>query len=132
MFVWCELLPWELLIHCKYFQLVLTGVLTIFAQEHGHEFNGDHALEELYDYIRKYQDQVNINTYGAKVVCRFGIVKQITNEGLLWESMWRGRSGTSKEIKWQIVQTMWCIFIFEELARKYLPNVNNFVMERSN
>ncbi|KAJ7389562.1 hypothetical protein OS493_030610 [Desmophyllum pertusum] len=26
--------------------------------EHGHEFNGDHALQELYDYIRRYQDQL--------------------------------------------------------------------------
>jgi len=34
--------------------------MIVFAQEHGHEFNGDHALQELYDYVRRYQDQVNI------------------------------------------------------------------------
>lgn len=40
--------------------MVLIDMLIVFAQEHGHEFNGDHALQELYDYVRRYQDQVNI------------------------------------------------------------------------
>ena len=39
---------------------MLINVMIVFAQEHGHEFNGDHALQELYDYVRRYQDQVNI------------------------------------------------------------------------
>lgn len=56
------MLPWELLsVHCKCLQKILTGVLMTFAQEHGHEFNSDHALQELYDYIRRYQDQVNMH-----------------------------------------------------------------------
>ena len=42
------------------FSLILIDVMTVFAQEHGHEFNGDHALQELYDYVRRYQDQVSI------------------------------------------------------------------------
>lgn len=40
--------------------MILIDVMIVFAQEHGHEFNGDHALQELYDYVRRYQDQVNI------------------------------------------------------------------------
>ena len=38
--------------------IVSIDVLLLFSQEHGQEFNGDSALQELYDYVRKYQDQV--------------------------------------------------------------------------
>lgn len=39
--------------------LALILIVFICVQEHGHEFNADHALQELYDYVKKYQDQVS-------------------------------------------------------------------------
>lgn len=39
--------------------LSILSLLTHYcAQEHGHEFNADHALQELYEYVKRYQDQV--------------------------------------------------------------------------
>lgn len=36
----------------------LSKFFSDFSMEHGQEFNGDSALQELYDYVRKYQDQL--------------------------------------------------------------------------
>lgn len=36
----------------------LSKFLADLSTEHGHEFNADHALQELYDYVKKYQDQL--------------------------------------------------------------------------
>ena len=37
-----------------------TGLVDIYycVQEHGQEFNADNALQELYEYVKRYQDQV--------------------------------------------------------------------------
>lgn len=37
-----------------------TGLVDIYCcvQEHGQEFNADHALQELYEYVKRYKDQV--------------------------------------------------------------------------
>ena len=42
----------------------------MFVKEHGHEFNADHALQELYDYVKRYQDQVGIIAKILKVLIR--------------------------------------------------------------
>ena len=47
--------------------VVLTGVILL--QEHGQEFNGDHALQELYEYVRKYQDQVILRSFHSIALC---------------------------------------------------------------
>lgn len=36
----------------------LSRFFTDLSTEHGHEFNADHALQELYDYVKRYQDQL--------------------------------------------------------------------------
>ena len=37
-----------------------TGLVSIYycVQEHGQELNADHALQELNEYVKRYQDQV--------------------------------------------------------------------------
>ena len=47
-------------------ELLYFSFLGVFVQEHGHEFNADHALQELYDYVRRYQDQVGMTEYTTK------------------------------------------------------------------
>lgn len=37
---------------------ILISMLLLLSKEHSQEFDGDSALQELYDYVRKYQDQV--------------------------------------------------------------------------
>lgn len=55
---------------------MLIDVIIVFAQEHGHEFNGDQALQELYDYVRRYQDQVKQHTSYLVFACWFVIVNR--------------------------------------------------------
>lgn len=49
----------------------------VFAQEHGHEFNGDQALQELYDYVRRYQDQVKQHTSYLVFACWFFFLQKM-------------------------------------------------------